>query len=86
MVEGKVFRRIFRSAVLTEVFVALVDVGAGKPHFTARAPDLDELEQTEDRRKPEGEGNTTDIPVIGVDHLHLALSEQGDRPLPGNDF
>jgi len=86
MIERKVLCRVFDPAVLAGIFVALVDIGPRETDLSFRALDPDEFEQTEYGGKLEGDRHTPDVAVVEVDYLDLALGQQGDRPLPGDDL
>src|SRR5512139_609060 len=86
MVERQLFSGMPAAAVLTGVLVPLVDIGTGKPDFTACSFDLDQFEEAEDGWQPEGDGDTPHLAVVEVNDLHLALRKEGDRPLPGYDL
>ena len=82
MVEREVFCRIFYSAVLAGVFVALINISPRETDFSLCMFDSDEFEKPEDGGEFERDGHTPDIPVVEVDYLDLALGEQRDCPLP----
>jgi len=86
VIKSQLLCGIFDTAVLTDIPVALIDIGAGKSDLPAGTFHFDKLEQAKNGRKLERDGHTANVPVIEIDHLHLALSQQGDRPLPGNDL
>ena len=71
-------------AVLAGVIVTGVDVRARERNVIEPASDLDEPEEPNDRRKPEGHGYRSYLAVVFRDHLDLPLAEERNRLPPMN--
>jgi len=86
VIEGQFSCRALTAAILADVSVTVVDVGAREWDVVESSFDFDIAQQADDRRQLETERHRPDFTIVNRDNLDLPLAEKGDRFLPMNNL
>lgn len=85
MIKCQVFRGALCAAILASVQIPGVDIGPAELDVLEALSHPDVFQETEHARHLDREAYAADFTVVLGQYLHLALEEQGDGPLPGDD-
>ena len=86
VIERQVLRRAFSAAVLADVIIPGVDVRAAELDVLEALANLHVFQEPEHTGELDREADASDLPVVLGQNFHLALVQQSQGTLPGNDI
>ena len=86
MVKCQILRGTFLATVLAGMVVPSINISPAELYMLETLSDLYVLQQPQNARHLNSETDATNFTIVFRQHFNLALAEQVQRPLPGNNI